>query len=107
MVYGVILVKIHPVRCLRQKHYRRALFWLKITSATSLLGLASCSQLPTLSSPLDWIKTTALVFMTTFNGFVSGCEKSPEVVKRQEYAGIDFLEDMAEAQAFLWNASFL
>ena len=70
MVYGVILVKTHPVRCLRQKHYRRALFWLKITSATSLLGLASCSQLPTLSSPLDWIKTSQSMVKGAVGSFI-------------------------------------
>ena len=70
MVYGVILVKTHPVRCLRQKHYLRALFWLKITSATSLLGLASCSQLPTLSSPLDWIKTSQSMVKGAVGSFI-------------------------------------
>ena len=70
MVYGVVLVKTHPVRCLRQKHYRRALFWLKITSATSLLGLASCSQLPTLSSPLDWIKTSQSMVKGAVGSFI-------------------------------------
>ena len=51
-------MKTYPIGCLGQKYYRRAVFWLKITFAASLLGLASCSQLPTLSSPLDWIKTS-------------------------------------------------
>ena len=63
-------MKTHPVRCLRQKHYRRALFWLKITSATSLLGLASCSQLPTLSSPLDWIKTSQSMVKGAVGSFI-------------------------------------
>ena len=63
-------MKTHPVRCLRQKHYRRALFWLKITSATSLLGLASCSQLPTLSSPFDWIKTSQSMVKGAVGSFI-------------------------------------
>ena len=58
MVYGVILVKTYPTWRLGQKHYQRVVFLLKVASATSLLGLASCSNLPTLSSPLEWIKTS-------------------------------------------------
>ena len=56
MVYGVILVKTYPTWCLGQKHYQRVVFWLKITSATSLLGLASCSNCQHFLRPWSGLK---------------------------------------------------
>ena len=76
MDYGVILVKTYPTWCLGQKHYQRAVFWLKITSATSLLGLASCSNLPTLSSPLEWIKTSQSMVKGAVGSFIGASDTS-------------------------------
>ena len=76
MVYGVILVKTYSTWRLGQKHYQRAVFWLKITSATSLLGLASCSNLPTLSSPLEWIKTSQSMVKGALGSFIGASDTS-------------------------------
>ena len=64
------------IRCLRQKIYRRAVFWLKITSAVSLLGLAGCSNLSTLSSPLDWIKTSQSIVKGAVGSFIGKSDNS-------------------------------
>ena len=76
MVYGVILVKTYPTWCLGQKHCQRAVFWLKITSAASLLGLAGCSNLPTLSLPLEWIKTSQSMVKGAVGSFIGSSDTS-------------------------------
>ena len=63
-------MKIYPICCLGQKQYRRAVFFLKISVTASLLGLAGCSQLPTLSSPLDWIKTSQSMVKGAVSSFI-------------------------------------
>jgi len=63
-------VKTYPIRCLGQKQYRRAVFCFKVTVASSFLSLAGCSQLPTLSSPLDWIKTSQSMVEGAVSGFI-------------------------------------
>ena len=69
-------MKTYPTWCLGQKHYQRAVFWLKITSAASLLGLASCSNLPTLSSPLEWIKTSQSMVKGAVGSFIGASDTS-------------------------------
>ena len=69
-------MKTYPTWCLGQKHYKRAVFWLKITSAASLLGLASCSNLPTLSSPLEWIKTSQSMVKGAVGSFIGASDTS-------------------------------
>ena len=76
MVYGVMLVKTYPTWSLGQKHYQCAVFWLKITSAASLLGLAGCSNLPTLSSPLEWIKTSQSMVKGAVGSFIGASDTS-------------------------------
>ena len=63
-------MKTYPIWCLGQKNYQRAVFCLKITFAASLLGLASCSQLPKLSLPLDWIKTSQSIVKGAVGSFI-------------------------------------
>tara|TARA_Y100001968_G_scaffold182134_1_gene166785 strand:- start:501 stop:1517 length:1017 start_codon:yes stop_codon:yes gene_type:complete len=63
-------VEVFSNWCLRQKQYRRAVFFLKITFTASLLSLASCSQLPSLSSPSDWIKTSQLMVKGAVSSFI-------------------------------------
>lgn len=63
-------MKTYPIRCLGQKQYRRAVFCFKVTIASSFLSLAGCSQLPTLSSPFDWIKTSQSMVEGAVSGFI-------------------------------------
>ena len=69
-------MKTYPTWCLGQKHCQRAVFWLKITSAASLLGLAGCSNLPTLSLPLEWIKTSQSMVKGAVGSFIGSSDTS-------------------------------
>ena len=69
-------MKTYPTWCLGQKHCQRAVFWLKITSAASLLGLAGCSNLPTLSLPLEWIKTSQSMVKGAVGSFIGASDTS-------------------------------
>ena len=69
-------MKTYPTWRLGQKHYQRVVFLLKVASATSLLGLASCSNLPTLSSPLEWIKTSQSMVKGAVGSFIGASDTS-------------------------------
>ena len=75
-------MKTHPVRCL-QKHYQRAVFWLKITSATSLLGLASVLIYQHFLR-FEWIKTSQSMVKGAVGSFI-GASDTSKLVNTQSY----------------------
>ena len=98
-------MKTYPTWRLGQKHYQRAVFWLKITSATSLLGLASCSNLPTLSSPLEWIKTSQSMVKGAVGSFIgaSDTSKSSQYPKLSAFPSRPLLSSMSEDREKIRN----
>jgi len=105
MVYGVILVKTYPIWCLGQKHYQRAVFWLKMMSAASLLGLAGCSNLPAISSPLDWIKTSQSMVKGAVGSFIgtSDASKSSQYPKLSAFPSRPLLLSTSEDRKKIRN----
>ena len=101
----MILVKTYPTWCLGQKHYQRGVFWLKITSAASLLGLASCSNLPTLSSPLEWIKTSQSMVKGAVGSFIgtSDTSKSSQYPKLSAFPSRPLLLSTSEDRKKIRN----
>ena len=98
-------MKTYPTWRLGQKHYQRAVFWLKITSATSLLGLASCSNLPTLSSPLEWIKTSQSMVKGAVGSFIgaSNTSKSSQYPKLSAFPSRPVLLSTSEDRKKIRN----